>query len=34
MPTSVGGELGGFGSNTTILGVKVRGSVPFRRGHQ
>ena len=29
MPTSAGGELGGLGSNTTILGVKVRGSVPF-----
>jgi len=34
MPTSVGDEFGGLGSNTAILGVKVRGSVPFRRGIQ
>jgi hypothetical protein len=26
---SVGGEFGGLGSNTTVLGLKVRGSVPF-----
>jgi hypothetical protein len=26
---SIGGELGGIGSNTYVYSLKVRGSVPF-----